>query len=63
MDRQLTLGAPTVVPVEQGVEAMPWLFGAAIKHVVRTAECVQLPVLEARPAVAGATGSAGGRRR
>ena len=42
---QLTLGAPTLVPVEQGVKDMPRLFRFALRHVVHTAECVQLPIL------------------
>jgi deazaflavin-dependent oxidoreductase (nitroreductase family) len=41
----LELGAPRVVPIEQGMSAMPWLFAFALKHVVRTAECVEWPVL------------------
>jgi hypothetical protein len=44
---QLTLGPPTLVPVEQGVKNMPWLFRFALRHVVRTTECVQLPILDA----------------
>ena len=44
---QLTLGAPTLIPAAQGVRDMPWLFGFALRHVVHTAECVQLPVLHA----------------
>lgn len=42
---QLTLGAPALVPVEQGVKGMPWPFRFALRHVIRTAECVQLPIL------------------
>jgi deazaflavin-dependent oxidoreductase (nitroreductase family) len=42
---QLTLGAPTLVPVEQGVNGMPWPFRFALRHVVHTTECVQLPIL------------------
>jgi hypothetical protein len=42
---QLTLGAPTLIPAEQAVKDAPWLLGFALRHVVRTAECVQLPVL------------------
>lgn len=44
-DERLELGAPRIVPVEEGVRGMPWLFGVALKYVVRTAECVELPVL------------------
>jgi hypothetical protein len=45
-DRQLTLGVANVVPVEQGIKRMPWLFGVALKYVVRTTECVELLILE-----------------
>jgi deazaflavin-dependent oxidoreductase (nitroreductase family) len=45
---QLTLGAPTLVPAEQGVSDMPWLIGFALMHVLHTAECVRLPIVEAR---------------
>ncbi|MCL6671465.1 nitroreductase family deazaflavin-dependent oxidoreductase [Streptomyces panaciradicis] len=41
----LRLGAPRIVPVAEGVRGMPWLFGAALRYVVRTKECVELPVL------------------
>jgi deazaflavin-dependent oxidoreductase (nitroreductase family) len=61
---QLTLGPPTLVPVEQGVKDMPWLFRFALRHVVRTAECVQLPILDAtdlgNPAVVNQPGVSGG---
>jgi deazaflavin-dependent oxidoreductase (nitroreductase family) len=42
---QLTLGAPALVPVGQGVRGMPWPFRFALQHVVHTTECVQLPIL------------------
>ena len=42
---QLTLGAPTLVPVQQGVKGTPWPFRFALRHVVHTTECVQLPIL------------------
>jgi deazaflavin-dependent oxidoreductase (nitroreductase family) len=42
---QLTLGVPTLVPVEQGVKGMPWPFRFALRHVVHTTECVRLPIL------------------
>jgi deazaflavin-dependent oxidoreductase (nitroreductase family) len=42
---QLTLGAPVLVPAGQATRDMPWLFGFALRHVVHTAECVQLRVL------------------
>ncbi|MGW2517978.1 nitroreductase family deazaflavin-dependent oxidoreductase [Streptomyces sp. NPDC001617] len=41
----LELDAPRIVPVEEGVRDMPWLFGAVLRYVVRTRECVQLPVV------------------
>jgi deazaflavin-dependent oxidoreductase (nitroreductase family) len=44
---QLTLGAPALVPAAQGVQDLPWLFRFALRHVVHTAECVQLPILQA----------------
>jgi deazaflavin-dependent oxidoreductase (nitroreductase family) len=44
---ELTLGKPELVPVAQGSEDMPWLFGFALRHVLHTAECVRLPVLRA----------------
>ena len=50
--RQLTLGAPVLVP-SPATRNMPWLFGFALRHVVHTAECVQLPVLHSAPAPAG----------
>jgi deazaflavin-dependent oxidoreductase (nitroreductase family) len=43
---QLTLGAPALVPIEQGVKGTPWPFRFALRHVVHTAECVQLPILD-----------------
>ncbi|MBE1495896.1 deazaflavin-dependent oxidoreductase (nitroreductase family) [Amycolatopsis lexingtonensis] len=46
--RELTLGAPELVPVEQGTKAMPWPFRFALRHIVHTAECVELPVLAER---------------
>jgi deazaflavin-dependent oxidoreductase (nitroreductase family) len=42
---QLTLGPPTLVPAEQGVKSMPWPFRFALRHVVHTTDCVQLPIL------------------
>jgi deazaflavin-dependent oxidoreductase (nitroreductase family) len=41
----LTLGAPVLVPAGQATRNMPWLFGLALRRLVHTAECVQLPVL------------------
>jgi hypothetical protein len=61
---QLTLGPPALAPVETGVKDMPWLFRFALKHVVRTAEYVQLPILDAtdlgHPAVVNRPGVSGG---
>jgi len=47
---RFALGAPTLVPVDQAAEDLPWLFRFALRHVVRTAECVQLPILHSSPA-------------
>jgi deazaflavin-dependent oxidoreductase (nitroreductase family) len=44
---ELTLGAPTLVPAEQGIKNIPRPFRFAFRHVVHTAECVQLPILHA----------------
>ncbi len=48
-DRRLTLGAPTIIPVDQGIRHMPWLFRVALRRLVHTAECVELPILEEQP--------------
>jgi deazaflavin-dependent oxidoreductase (nitroreductase family) len=42
-----TLGAPVLVPAEQAVREIPWLFGIALRHVVHATECVRLPILHA----------------
>ena len=47
--QQLTLGAPAVVPAEQGTRKMPWLFRIAMRYVIRTAECAELPILDEHP--------------
>jgi deazaflavin-dependent oxidoreductase (nitroreductase family) len=47
--QQLKLGAPVVVPAEQGTRKMPWLFRVVIRYVIRTAECAELPILEEHP--------------
>jgi deazaflavin-dependent oxidoreductase (nitroreductase family) len=49
---QLTLGAPALVPAGQAAKDMPWLFSFALRHVVHTTECVQLPILHSSPAPA-----------
>jgi deazaflavin-dependent oxidoreductase (nitroreductase family) len=46
---QLTLGAPALVPAGQAAKDIPWLFSFALRHVVRTAECVRLPILHSSP--------------
>ncbi len=56
--RQLTLGAPTLVSAEQGTENIPWFFRVALRHVVHTTECVELPILDEHP-VRGRRTSAG----
>lgn len=47
---QLTLGAPTLAPAAQATKDIPVLFRFALRHLVRTAECVQLPILQSSPA-------------
>ena len=54
---RLTLGAPVLVPAGQAARQMPWLFSFALRHVVHTAECAQLPVLHTSPAPATAAAS------
>ena len=49
-DEQLTLGAPELVPAGQATKDIPWLFSFAFRYVVRTAECVRLPILHSSPA-------------
>ena len=48
-NQQLSLGAPTILPVEVGIKTMPWLFRVALRHVVHTTECVEWPILEEHP--------------
>ena len=45
----LTLGAPHLVPVEQGTKDIPWLFRFGLRHLAHTKECVVLPVVERLP--------------
>ena len=47
---QLELGAPRVVPVIEGVRGMPWMFGVALRYVIHTADCVELPIVSSTPA-------------
>jgi deazaflavin-dependent oxidoreductase (nitroreductase family) len=46
----LDLGEPRIVPVAEGVRGMPRAIGFALRYVIRTADCVQLPVLGGTPA-------------
>jgi len=46
---QLILGAPALVPAGPAAKDIPWLFGFALRHVARTAECVQLPIVHSSP--------------
>ena len=45
----MELGAPRLVPVIEGVRGMPWMFGVALRYVVHTADCVELPVVSSTP--------------
>lgn len=47
--QQVELGDPKVVPVREGIKGMPWLFGLALKYVVRTEDCVELSVVSSGP--------------
>jgi len=51
----LDCGPPRLVPVDEGIRGMPRLFGLALKHVVGTKECLELPVLKAGPVRPGPT--------
>jgi deazaflavin-dependent oxidoreductase (nitroreductase family) len=69
-DELLDLGEPRVLPVREGIRGMPWWFGLGLRFVVRTKECVELPVLNRTPATepkgparGTATGAARRRRR
>ncbi len=44
-DEMLVLGAPRVVPVEQGSADLPRWFALGLRYVVRTKNCVVLPVV------------------
>ena len=46
----LELGPPRLVPVARRVAGIPRLFGLALKYVVRTCDCVVMPILAAEPA-------------
>lgn len=49
-DELLELGDPRIVPVTEGVRGMPRAVGFALRYVVRTTDCVELPVLSSAPA-------------
>jgi deazaflavin-dependent oxidoreductase (nitroreductase family) len=48
-DQHLELGAPRIVPVKDGIQGMPRLFGLGLRYVVRTKECVELPITRRAP--------------
>jgi deazaflavin-dependent oxidoreductase (nitroreductase family) len=41
----LELGAARIVPIQDGAKGMPRWFGLGLRHLIRTTDCVQLPVL------------------
>jgi len=41
----LELGAPRLVPVEQGTAGIPRVFRIALRYLVRTVDCVELPII------------------
>jgi deazaflavin-dependent oxidoreductase (nitroreductase family) len=45
----LTLGAPRLVPAEEGTRNLPWLFRFGLRHLAHTEQCVELPVLDRHP--------------
>jgi deazaflavin-dependent oxidoreductase (nitroreductase family) len=49
---QFTLGAPALVPAGQALRQIPWPFAFALRHVVHTADFVQLPIVDSSPASA-----------
>lgn len=59
---QLALGAPALVPADRAAKDLPRLFSFALRHIVHTADCVQLPVLHSTPAGALPGSAAGGER-
>jgi deazaflavin-dependent oxidoreductase (nitroreductase family) len=44
--QRLELGAPRLVAVEEGTAGIPWVFRVALRHVVRTRDCVELPIIQ-----------------
>jgi deazaflavin-dependent oxidoreductase (nitroreductase family) len=51
-DQVMELATPKIVPIEEGVEGMPRLFGFGLRYVVRTRECLELSVVSSVPAPA-----------
>jgi hypothetical protein len=47
------LAEPRIVPIEEGVKGMPWLFGLGLRYLVRTRDCLELSVVSSVPAPAG----------
>lgn len=43
-NEQLKLGASRLVTLKAGSAGMPWYFGLALKYVIRTRDCVELPI-------------------
>jgi deazaflavin-dependent oxidoreductase (nitroreductase family) len=46
----LELGAPRIIPIGEGVRGMPRSFGLVLRYLVRTEDCVELPILGSTPA-------------
>jgi hypothetical protein len=46
---QLDPGAPRVVPAEMGTRDIPRLFRYGLRYLVRTKECVVLPITASHP--------------
>ena len=53
-DQILELTSPRIVPLEQGVKDMPWVFGVGLRYVVHTTDCVELSVISSAPAATSA---------
>lgn len=49
-DEVLELGAPRVLPLAEGAEPMPAWFRWGLRHVARTVDCAELPILSTEPA-------------
>jgi hypothetical protein len=52
-DQVMELAEPRIVPIEEGVTAMPRLFGFGLRYLVRTRDCLELSVVSSGPAPAG----------